>query len=97
MPLLPASLWFPLLLLSPAVGVVDVERGRLLYENHCLGCHESVVHVREQRRVRSAPALRAEVTARAQAARLHWTAEDVDDVVRYLDRRYYRLGLGERG
>ncbi len=95
MRLSPTSLSFTLLLLAPAAYAAEMERGRLLYENHCLGCHESVVHVREQRRVQSALALRAEVAARAQAAGLRWTAEDIDDVVRYLDRRYYRLG--ERG
>jgi mono/diheme cytochrome c family protein len=87
-----ASLWLALLLLSPAAGASEVERGRLLYENHCLGCHESVLHVRAQRRVRSAPELRAEVATRAKSTGLHWSAEDIDDVARYLDRRYYRLG-----
>lgn len=95
MRLLLASPWFTLLLLTPLAQAAEVERGRLLYENHCLGCHESVVHVREKRRVKSAPALRAEIAARAQAAGLRWSAEEVDDVLRYLDRRYYRLG--ERG
>lgn len=92
MRLSPAALGFVVLLIAPATHAAEAERGRLLYETHCLGCHESAVHVREQRRVKSAPALRAEVAARAQAAGLRWTAEDIDDVVRYLDRRYYRLG-----
>lgn len=95
MRLSPMSLWLALLLLTPAAGAAETERGHLLYENNCIGCHGSVVHVREQRRIRSVPALRAEVAARAQGAGLRWTAEEIDDVVRYLDRRYYRLG--ERG
>ncbi len=92
MHLWPASIWLALLLLPAAAGAAEADRGRLLYENHCIGCHESVVHVREQRRAQSATALRAEVAARAKSAGLRWTAEDIDDVVRYLDRRYYHLG-----
>ena len=66
------------------------ERGHLLYETHCIGCHGSVAHVRE-RRARSHAEI-AQQVARWQANQgLNWSAQDIDVVERYLDRRFYKL------
>lgn len=64
-------------------------RGQMLYENHCVSCHESVVHIRRDRRLRSLPELRAKVSFWADHLRLRWGTEEVDDVVTYLNDRYY--------
>lgn len=66
-------------------------RGQMLYENHCTACHESVVHIRETRRTRSLAALRGRVTHWADYLRLDWGADEVEEVTRYLDDRYYRF------
>ena len=65
-------------------------RGQLLYENHCLSCHESVVHVRERRLVKSLAELQAQVTRWSSYQNLRWNKEDIGEVTRYLDERYYR-------
>ena len=70
----------------------DSERGRLLYENHCLVCHESTVHVRVMHRVRHPQALRAQVQRWAGELVLDWGGEEFDDVVEYLNLRYYEFG-----
>lgn len=66
-------------------------RGQLLYENHCMACHESVVRIRTRQQVKSLPALRAEVARWATYANLPWSKEEIEEVARYLDTQYYRF------
>jgi len=69
----------------------DLERGRALYENHCVVCHTPKVH----RRVPTLPLhtddLRFIVTLWASQQGLRWSRDDIEDVVHYLDRTYYRF------
>lgn len=78
------------LLLSPA-GMADTERGRLLYENHCMSCHESVVHIREQRKAVNPGELRGAIQRWAAELKLRWQDADVNDVYQYLNNRYYKF------
>lgn len=79
-----------LLLLSlPLVGLADAERGRLLYENHCLSCHESNVHIRETQAARSLAEVRAAVERWQALGNLGWGAEEVGDVTAYLNATWY--------
>lgn len=74
-----------------AVAPATPTRGQLLYENHCMSCHESVVHIRSKRHARSAAELRVRVTRWAAVARVRWGMEEIDDVTRYLDSQYYKF------
>lgn len=71
--------------------VPPVSRGQMLYENHCLGCHESVLFIRERRDVKTLPDLRKEVARWAAEAKAPWRETEIEEVVRYLNRAYYRL------
>ena len=66
-------------------------RGQMLYENHCQGCHTSVVHVRETHRVRSWLELQTWVTHWANELKLTWKADEIGDVANYLNERYYKF------
>lgn len=66
-------------------------RGELLYENHCLGCHTSIAHVRENRRAQTVSEVQAWVARWAGELKLAWTTEEVGDVARFLVRRYYKF------
>ncbi len=70
-----------------------VNRGELLYENHCQGCHQSTVHIRSQRRADSLESLQAWVRRWAEDRELGWDEEAIRAVVDYLNQRYYRIGL----
>jgi hypothetical protein len=70
---------------------VTPSRGQLLYEDHCTSCHESTVHVRDDRRVQSLTELRERVERWATYLNLHWSEVDVDDVVHYLNSRFYKF------
>jgi len=71
----------------------DADRGRLLYETHCLACHYERIHARDPARslVRSIATLKIEVGRRAEQTGQRFTIQDLDDIAEYLDRSHYKL------
>ena len=83
-----------LLLLFPAAGLAqDAGRGRLLYETHCGTCHYERVHQRLKSDVKDLSDLRETVARWAGQTRHRLTAEDIQDLVQYLNESHYRFGL----
>jgi len=78
-------------LMIPLSVMADQERGRLLYENHCAFCHASTVHIREQRKARTPAELRAWIQRWNDELKLNWQDNDVNDVLQYLNNRYYHF------
>jgi mono/diheme cytochrome c family protein len=74
-----------------ALRAVEFDRGEALYENHCSSCHDPRVHAVETRHVATLVDLRARVAAWSIHSGLNWSAEDVNDVTDYLNRRFYRF------
>ena len=66
-------------------------RGQLLYENHCMSCHESVVHIRTRQHTKSLPELQAQVLQWADYLQLRWGKEEVEDVASHLNSQYYKF------
>lgn len=64
--------------------------GQLLYQTHCMNCHESVARIRNRQAVKSLPQLRAQVVHWAEDGRLQWSGEETEAVVRYLNDSFYR-------
>lgn len=80
------------MLLSSSMPVsADAERGRLLYENHCTSCHTSTVHVRDQRKSETPTEMRAWILRWAEELKLNWREDDLADVYRHLNNRYYKF------
>jgi mono/diheme cytochrome c family protein len=77
---------------SASAAAADSRRGKLLYENQCAGCHESVVHVRDNHKMKSADEMRAEVSRWARNQKLEWGSAEIDDVTHYLNERFYHFG-----
>lgn len=71
----------------------DPQRGRELYDTHCLACHYERIHKRDPQRstIKSLAALRTEVAARAAQTGRPFTIEDLDDIAAYLNRTHYRF------
>lgn len=67
-------------------------RGELLYENHCTGCHESIVHIRDNRRAQSVADLRGWVARWSGELKLNWSGEEIDAVAEFLAKRFYKFG-----
>jgi hypothetical protein len=76
---------------AAAPTVPDARRGEMLYENHCIGCHDSLLHVRQDRHATSYVAVGAKVRFWSDLQRLGWTEQDIGDVTRFLDARYYHF------
>jgi len=72
--------------------IPDANRGRLLYENHCVVCHTSKVHRRYPPLAIDQKELRRIVSDWARESKLNWTVSEIGDVAEYLDRTYYRPG-----
>jgi mono/diheme cytochrome c family protein len=80
-------------LLTPMASaqMPSVERGRALYENHCVVCHTSQVHSRVNRLPVSRVAVREIVEKWQAQQKLTWGAEEVEDVVEFLNRTRYQF------
>ena len=79
----------PLHAQSPAPAAPS--RGELLYATHCIACHTTQVHWRDQRLVSNYASLVAQVVRWQGNTGLGWTREDVTEVARYLDATFYHL------
>jgi mono/diheme cytochrome c family protein len=71
----------------------DPQRGKLLYDTHCGGCHYERVHHRERAksRVQTLADLRDEVVLRAGQTGRSFSLEDLGDLAEYLNQTHYRL------
>jgi len=67
----------------------DANRGRLLYENHCQGCHTSRAHVRDNRKAETVAEVRGWVKRWQANQNLGWSATELDDVSAWLYLRFY--------
>jgi len=77
---------------APALAQ-DAQRGKLLYETHCLACHYERIHQRDPSRslIKSQAGLRVEVADRAALTGQRFTAADLDGIAEYLNRTHYKL------
>ena len=69
-------------------------RGELLYNTFCVSCHTTQMHWRDKKLARDLPGLRAQVLRWQGNAGQNWDAADIDEVVSYLNRNYYRFPGG---
>lgn len=76
---------------SASAQAPDASRGQALYENHCVVCHTSQVHARVNRIAATRPEIRAIVEKWQSQQKLAWNAQDVEDVVEFLNRTRYRF------
>jgi len=66
-------------------------RGQLLYATHCVECHTTQVHWRDQRHASDWESLKLWVRHWEREARLGWSDEDVDAVAAHLNATIYRF------
>jgi len=76
---------------APALAA-SIEHGKILYEQHCTGCHDTRVHTRPDRRISSLEALKKQVKRCELNQSLNWPQQDIGDVVAYLDATFYKFG-----
>ena len=76
---------------TPPAQKPVASRGQLLYENHCTKCHESLVHIRANRKSKSIDDVRTWVNKWQGEEKLEWSSTDISDVTRYLIEQYYQF------
>jgi mono/diheme cytochrome c family protein len=64
-------------------------RGELLYSTHCITCHSTQVHWRDKKLATDWTRLQAEVRRWQEVSGLGWVDDDITEVARYLNVRYY--------
>ena len=69
----------------------DAERGRLLYEIHCIECHDTRVHKRDSKIATNYDEIRAQVLRWQSNIFLRWSTSDIDAVTTYLARAVYMV------
>ncbi len=66
-------------------------RGALLYDTHCIACHNTEVHWRDKSVVKDWSSLIGEVRRWQASTTLRWSEDDILQVAQYLDALYYHL------
>lgn len=75
---------------SPAQAQTQAQsRGELLYNTNCIACHSTQMHWRSRRLATDWNSLEVQVRRWQQAASLGWRDEDIAEVARFLNERYY--------
>ena len=93
------KIWVKLIVLSAlilvgymkSVSAEDVDRGKLLYENHCGVCHTPAIHQRENRKSKTLVDISKWVIRWQHHLKLGWSFEEVSAVTRYLNATYYNI------
>jgi len=77
-------------------------RGQLLYGTHCISCHSTQMHWRENKRAYDWDSLKLQVRRWQDNASLQWSEADVAEVARHLNDTIYhypqtadRVSLGK--
>lgn len=74
-----------------AQALAEKPRGELLYNTHCIACHTTQVHWRDQRLVTDWASLQKQVWRWQSNINLNWDENDVLAVSAYLNTLFYRF------
>lgn len=77
-----------------AASLGEQSRGELLYSTHCIACHTTHVHWRDQRLAKDWNSLAGQVRRWQGNTGLRWNDEDIAAVTRYLNTLYYHFPAG---
>ena len=91
-----AMVLVPLCAAAQGLPGVAPGRGQLLYDNHCVACHNTQMHWRDRRQASDWASLKAQVRRWQGEAKLGWSEDEIDDVARFLNDTIYRFPQGGR-
>ncbi len=82
-----------------AFAAPDLARGKALHDENCIKCHAGMVggdgtaiYTRPNRRIDSLDGLRHQVNRCKDSLGMPWPADQIDDVVHYLNHDFYHFG-----
>ncbi|MBI5451489.1 MAG: hypothetical protein HY940_09045 [Gammaproteobacteria bacterium] len=79
-----------LLVITPAQAA-DIKNGQRLQQQSCQRCHDDAIYTRRDSIIFSYKALRNRVSFCDSNSGTHWTPQQQDDVVEYLNSRFYKF------
>ena len=75
--------------IAQAQGGAAPTRGELLYTTHCIACHTTQMHWRDQRQAKDWGSLKAQVRRWQATTGLQWSDADIAEVAHHLNRTIY--------
>jgi len=69
----------------------DSAEGERLHESNCMGCHDSGVYTRSSRKINSVDGLKQQLEGCGHAAKKEFSAAEKQDIVKYLNDRFYHF------
>ena len=74
----------------PALAAGDPAKGEALHRA-CLGCHGTELYVPPQAKIKTSSALKKEVVKWNDRMNPKFTKKEIDDLMAYLERDFYRF------
>lgn len=69
----------------------DVAHGKSLHDKKCMECHDTRQYTRPNRIIHTFPDLHARVEFCDTASKANFSADDINDVVEYLNTAFYKF------
>jgi mono/diheme cytochrome c family protein len=82
--------------MTPAFSWSDEIDGQLLYETHCITCHNEQVHWRQNRLAKDWTTLRTQIERWQANIGQRWTREQITDVAKYLNQVFYKFSPSDQ-
>ena len=84
-----------LILLMPSAYAAelpgDSAEGKRLHDANCLGCHDTGIYTRKDRRIRSLDALKGQLANCSHMANLQLSAIEMQNIIKYLNDQFYQF------
>jgi mono/diheme cytochrome c family protein len=84
-----------LILLMPSAYAAslpgDSAEGKRLFDAHCTECHQTDVFTRKDRKVQSLAALQKQLVGCSHAAKVDFSASEMQDLLKYLNDQFYHF------
>ena len=74
---------------APLAG--DSANGKRLLEANCTECHQTDIFTRKDRKVQSLDGLKEQLVACSHAAKVDFSASEMQDLLKYLNDQFYHF------
>lgn len=78
-------------IMSSATLAADAAKGKTLHDAKCQGCHDTRQYTRKNRIIHTFEDLHSRVEFCDAASNAGFTLDDIDDVVAYLNKEFYKF------
>jgi mono/diheme cytochrome c family protein len=77
--------------LASGVHAANIDNGKALHAAKCMGCHDNSIYTRPDSIIRSYGSLQNRVKFCDVAAQAHFTEDQINDIVAYLNSAFYKF------